>query len=108
VPTTTFYFRVPLEAALRRILVGRPKLKWYEAGMDLGLDADVNGSYQRFQGLIQTEYEQIVAEYGLASMDATLPVEAQQRALRELVRPHLGGVARDPGGEREAYEDRTA
>ncbi len=32
-----FYFQVPLEEALRRILVGRPMLKWYEAGMDLGL-----------------------------------------------------------------------
>jgi dTMP kinase len=107
-PTLAVYYRVPLDVALYRILSGRPKLKWYEAGMDLGLEPDVNESYKRFQGLIQAEYEQIVAEYGLASMDATLPVEAQQRALRELVRPHLEGIARDPGGEREAYEDRTA
>src|SRR5262249_10660353 len=37
VPDITFYFRAPLEVAVHRILSGRPKLKYYEAGMDLGL-----------------------------------------------------------------------
>jgi hypothetical protein len=37
-----------------------------------------------------------VPEFGLATMDATLPVEVQQRALRELVLPHLRGVAAAP------------
>src|SRR5881394_4519389 len=32
VPTRAFYFRVPLAVARKRILSGRPKLKWYEAG----------------------------------------------------------------------------
>ena len=32
----TLYFRLPLETALGRILQGRPRLKWFEAGMDLG------------------------------------------------------------------------
>jgi dTMP kinase len=82
--------------ALYRILSGRPKLKYYEAGMDLGLHADPHESYRLFQGRIQAEYERIVPEYGLATMDATLPVESQQRALRDLVRPHLHGVAQDP------------
>src|SRR5438067_13822174 len=39
-PTLAVYYRVPLDVALHRILSGRPKLKWYEAGMDLGLSAD--------------------------------------------------------------------
>ncbi len=97
-PTLALYYRVPLEVALHRILSGRPKLKWYEAGMDLGLHLDPNESYKLFQDRIQQEYERIVVEYGLASMDATRPVEVQQRALRELVRPHLAGVAGDPRG----------
>jgi dTMP kinase len=96
VPTLSFYFRVPLDVALYRFLSGRPKLKWYEAGMDLGLHSDPQESYRLFQGRIQAEYERLVPEYGLASMDATLPVEAQQRALRDLVRPHLHGIASDP------------
>jgi dTMP kinase len=95
-PTLAVYYRVPLDVALYRILSGRPKLKYYEAGMDLGLHPDPNESYRLFQSRIQAEYERIVPEYGLASMDATLPVEVQQRALRDLLRPHLHGVARDP------------
>ena len=108
VPTAAFYFRVPLEVALHRILTGRPRLKWYEAGMDLGLSPDPGESYKLFQGRIQQEYERIVAEYGLATMDATQPVEVQQRALRELVRPHLHGIARDPRGETSEMRERWA
>ena len=89
VPTLAIYFRVPLETALYRILSGRPKLKWYEAGMDLGLHADITESYKLFQSGIQTEYERIVAEYGLSVMDATKAVEVQQRLLRRLVTPYL-------------------
>jgi dTMP kinase len=99
-PTLAVYYRVPLEVALYRILSGRPKLKWYEAGMDLGLHADVNESYKLFQARIQSEYERIVAEYGLEVMDATQPVEVQQRALRALIRPHLSGVAPSPHNDR--------
>jgi len=89
VPTLAIYFRIPLETALYRILSGRPKLKWYEAGMDLGLHADITESYKLFQSNIQTEYERIVAEYGLSVMDATKAVEIQQRLLRRLVTPYL-------------------
>lgn len=91
VPTLAIYFRVPLEVALYRILSGRPKLKWYEAGMDLGLHGDVTESYKLFQKRIQDEYEQIVQEFGLAVMDATRPVEVQQRALRQLILPFVRG-----------------
>ncbi|MDA4127828.1 MAG: dTMP kinase, partial [Thaumarchaeota archaeon] len=35
VPDVTFYFQVPPAVAMDRILEGRPKLKYYEAGMDL-------------------------------------------------------------------------
>ncbi len=97
-PTLAIYFRVPLDVALYRILSGRPKLKWYEAGMDMGLHSDVTESYKLFQGRIQEEYEHIVREYGLAVMDATRPVEIQQRALRELITPYLRGETPGPLG----------
>ena len=99
------YFRVPLETALHRILSGRPRLKWYEAGMDLGLSTDVTESYKLFQARIQGEYERIVPEFGLEVMDATKPVEIQQRLLRQLVTPHLTTPApRDGSNYREARE----
>ncbi len=92
VPTAAFYFRVPLEVALRRILTGRPRLKWYEAGMDLGLHTDPTESYRLFQARILAEYERLVREYGLDVMDARLPVETQQRVLRQTVLGHLNGL----------------
>jgi dTMP kinase len=95
VPTEAFYFRVPLEVALHRILSARPTLKYYEAGMDLDLHADIEESYRMFQSRILTEYERLVGEFGLLVMDAQRPVEAQQRLLRRAIQPHLSGLGRD-------------
>ncbi|HYM80335.1 MAG TPA: thymidylate kinase [Candidatus Limnocylindria bacterium] len=92
VPTQAFYFRVPLDVALKRILSGRPKLKFYEAGMDLDLHADPQESYKLFQSRILAEYETLVQEYGLTVMDATKAVETQQRALRRAIKAHLAGI----------------
>lgn len=89
VPTQAFYFRVPLEVALKRILSGRPKLKWYEAGMDLDLHSDPQESYRLFQSRILIEYEKLVQEFGLHVMDATQPVETQQKQLRRVIRRWL-------------------
>ena len=102
VPTMAFYFRTPLEVALKRILSGRPKLKYYEAGMDLGLHADAQASYRIFQSRILDEYERLVKEFGLTVMDAGRPIEAQQRILRRHIQPHLEGLRRegDPMPER--------
>src|SRR6185436_11205839 len=44
-PSLAFYFRVPLDVALGRILGGRDAIKYYEAGMDLGLARDVEESF---------------------------------------------------------------
>jgi len=96
VPTQAFYFRVPIQVALARILSARPKLKYYEAGMDLDLHSDIEESYTRFQSLILAEYERLVEEYDLTVMDATQPVEKQQRALRRAIKPHLAELRRGP------------
>src|SRR5205085_2092534 len=93
-PTLAFYFDVPLEEAMRRILVGRPQIKYYEAGLDLGLSTDPYDSFRRFQGLIRTEYEQLVQEFGLTRIDATQSLIAQQQQMRDLVRVHLEGAMR--------------
>lgn len=94
VPTAAFYFRVPLETALQRILTARARLKWYEAGMDLGLHHDPAESYRQFQSRLLLEYEKQVQNYGLHVLDATLPIETQQRMLRHMIRPHVERVGR--------------
>jgi len=93
-PTVSFYFKVPLDEALRRILVGRPALKWYEAGMDLGLSPDPYECFRLFQKRILGQYEDMTDEFGLTVIDATLPLVQQQQQMRALTMPHLKGVTR--------------
>ena len=81
---------------MRRISIGRPELKFYEAGLDLGLSNDPYESFRRFQGLIRQEYECCVNEFGLLRLDATESLIHQQQRMRELVRPHLDGAMRQP------------
>ncbi len=92
-PNLAFYFRVPLDVALGRILGGRDALKYYEAGMDLGLARDVEESFRIFQGRILDEYEAMAQEVGFHIIDASLPIEEQQRQMRAIVTSELGAGA---------------
>src|ERR1700683_3568015 len=81
-PDRAFYFNVPIDVSINRILSGRAKVKDYEAGMDLNLSADPVESFRIFQGRIREEYTQIVKDYGLTEIDATQSIADQQRQLR--------------------------
>jgi len=107
-PTVAFYFRVPLEESLRRILEGRPQLKYYEAGLDLGLSDDPNESFGLFQSRILEEYERMVDEFGLTAIDATLPLIEQQELVREIIAPLLKGALRvEPSAWREVLAEES-
>jgi len=82
-PDITFYFRVPVDVAAGRILSGRPKLKYYEAGMDLNLSNDIYESYRIFQSRIIEQYEKMVMSETFAVIDGTLNIEQQQKMVRE-------------------------
>lgn len=97
-PTLAFYFDVPLEDACRRILDGRPEIKYYEAGMDVGLGPDAYSAFRVFQGMIREEYDQIVEEFGLVRIDATDTLVRQQQLVRSIVAPHLDGVMKLDAG----------
>jgi dTMP kinase len=92
-PTVAFYFRVPLETAIGRITAARDCLKYYEAGMDLGLHDDPIESFRIFQGRILEEYERMIPEFGLTVIDATQPVEVQQMQVRRFARTELETAA---------------
>jgi dTMP kinase len=96
-PTLAFYYDVSLEEASRRILSGRPELKYYEAGLDLGLSGSPEESFRQFQGLIRQEYEHLVGEFDLIRMNAAESLVQQQQRMREIVRPYLEGVTRVDG-----------
>nr|MBI3612287.1 hypothetical protein [Nitrospirota bacterium] len=85
-PDMAFYFKVPIEVAINRLLGGmRAQFKYYEAGMDMGLSQDMTESFRIFQSRILLEYDKIVSEYGLITMDATKEIEEQQNDMRQLV-----------------------
>ena len=96
-PDIAFYFHVPVEVAVKRILTGRPKLKYYEAGMDLNLSNDEYESYRIFQGRIIDEYKGMASKEGFYVMDGTLDIEMQQRVMRrqvlELLPPGVAALA---------------
>jgi len=93
-PTIAFYFRVPLHVAMQRILTGRSGIKFYEAGMDLELSDDPEESFRLFQGRILDEYEKMVPEFDLQVIDATLPIEVQQKQMRQAVKAKLDQAKR--------------
>ena len=89
IPDVTFYFRAPLEVAIRRILSGRPRLKYYEAGMDLALSLDPIESFTKFQGLTLARYDEMVQTDNFVLMDGTLPVHQLQQKMRDVVAGHI-------------------
>src|SRR5919108_389281 len=84
-PDLIFYFRVPIDIAVDRILSGRPNLKYYEAGMDLNLSNDIYESYRIFQSRIIEQYESLSVSENFTIVDGTMEIEESQRFLRSLV-----------------------
>jgi len=84
-PDLTFFFKADLEVSLNRILEGRPKLKFFEAGMDLRLSSDPYESFRIFQGRILEQYMAMSKEFNFIGMDANQNVEKQQAILRKIV-----------------------
>jgi dTMP kinase len=84
-PDLTFFFKADLEVSLNRILDGRPKLKFFEAGMDMRLSSDLYESFRIFQGRILDQYLAMSTEFNFTVVDANRRVEAQQGVVRQLV-----------------------
>ncbi len=89
IPDVTFYFRAPQDTAVNRILSGRPRLKFYEAGMDLALSYDRSESFRIFQGMIMEQYDKMIDTDNFVQMDGTLPVNKLQKQMRDIVRTRV-------------------
>lgn len=94
-PDRAFYFNVPIDVSISRILSGRAQLKDYEAGMDLKLSSDKVESFRLFQGKILQEYHNIVGEYGLTEIDATQSIGEQQSLVRDYFDQTLDGFQQE-------------
>ncbi len=88
-PDLAVYFRVPIDVSVDRLLARRVKLKFYEAGMDMGWSTSLVDSFRMFQGKVLDEYDRLVDEFGLSVVDAVGSITEQQRIYRKLVSQHL-------------------
>ena len=83
-PDIAFYFKVPVDVSLGRILSGRAKIKYYEAGMDLNLSQDPVESFSKFQAKLLEEYDRVVEEHKLTVIDASAEIDEQQEIVRDV------------------------
>ncbi len=88
-PDLAVYFRVPIEVSTDRLLARRVKLKFYEAGMDMGWSNSLVDSFKMFQGKVLSEYDRLVEEFGMHVVNASGSITEQQRLFRKLVSQHL-------------------
>jgi dTMP kinase len=101
-PDLSLYFRVPIEVSVDRLTARRVKLKYYEAGLDMGWSTNPIESFRLFQGKVLEEYDRLVDEYALDVIDASRGITEQQQTVRRLVSPYL-----TPGMEMIADEHRV-
>ena len=78
--------------SLERLLAGRAKLKYYEAGMDVGLSSDLVESFRLFQGRVLDIYGPLAEEFGLRVIEASHDIPGQQKVVRRM----FGEILRDP------------
>ena len=83
-PDLALYYSISAEISLERICSNRTP-GFYEAGMDLKLSNNPYKSYVIFQNRVNNEYEKMVEEYGLVSIDAKQSIHAKQLEMRKLV-----------------------
>ena len=88
-PDLAVYFRVPIEVSTDRLLARRVKLKFYEAGLDMGWSTNATESFRLFQGKVLEEYDRIVEEFDLGVISASGSITEQQRVFRKIVSQHL-------------------
>jgi len=100
VPDITLYFKLPLKIALERILAGRPNIKYFEAGMDMGYSIDINESFKIFQRKVGEEYENMFKLFSCVTIDATKPIHEQQNLVRKILTEKLDVAQFREGGSK--------
>ena len=80
---------MPIDVSVERLMARRVKLKFYEAGMDLGWSTNPLESFRLFQGKVLDEYDQLVQEFGMEVVHATGSITEQQRLVRALIKQRV-------------------
>jgi dTMP kinase len=96
-PDVVFYLRVPPGVTARRAPSAAVKARdTYELGLDLGLSADPEQSFQIYQQQVFDELEALQARQHFQTLDGQLPVDEIQRVIRDRVRASVPQCARRP------------
>ena len=82
VPTKVFFLRLDPDELIRRTLRRGGELDYWESGRDVGLAPDLYSSFRAYQSLILQEFDQMAANYGFVTVDASRSVEEVQADLR--------------------------
>ena len=78
-----------MDVSFDRIAKGRPSLKFYEAGLDMGWTTDPFESYRIFQGKVSEIYSGLVEEGRIERLDAEGTVAEVQSRVRETFDKHI-------------------
>src|SRR5207244_4108964 len=73
------------------------RLKYHEAGMDVGLSPSPVESFRLFQSRVLDLYDRLTEEYALRVIDATGSIPGQQKLVRRLVQGVLREYQSDGG-----------
>ncbi len=79
VPDAVFYFRVSAARLVERNFQKSATLDYWESGMDLGLSRDMFDSFNKYQRMMQLEFQRMQKEYGFELVNANRSVESVQR-----------------------------
>ncbi len=87
-PDLAFYFRVPIDIAVQRA-TGRADLKFYEAGMDMGLSPNILENFKLFQTSVIANYERLAKKDGLVVIDGTKAIYETTPLVKDYVRKYI-------------------
>lgn len=84
VPDMTFYFRLPVEAGMKRA-ARRSDLKHYEAGMDMCFSENILHNFHTFQTRVVDAYDALSQSENMYVIDATRNVYETTPEMRQAV-----------------------
>lgn len=83
-PDLALFFDAPPQVTLDRILRGRPELKYYEAGLDMGWTYDPYESFRILQGKMYEIYSKVADAGRLVRVPAIRSVSEVQQLVRDV------------------------
>lgn len=88
-PDLVFFLQTDLNIATDRVLANRRRLRYFEAGMDLGMSMDRSENFRAYQARLLDQYLQMGSEFQFCIIDGGQSIERQQSLLQGLVKHHI-------------------